>query len=742
MGMIRPVPVKFDDIDWRIELMLSPAQPEFVDVWVDDGSDGPWDDNGAWDYVKPAEPEVWFNVQRDVLEGDGVRWARGNETVHIEDLVPDTGTMTFSLNNSQANSAGLLSHYTPDHPNARQGFDIGTPARLRIAYQGIWYTRWVGRITEIEIVDGIFSERKVRVTAKDWWEEASNHILAVVPALTDVRTDQAIPALLAGMPIQPPGGTVLDEGLDILSLVFDDIRNGRTTAATELAKLMRSGGRDRCFIDANGALRYRNREADIASTENLWVLDGTMQDVQVRRSRYDIVNRVEVTANARRVGKDIGVLWSYQERTFIAPGQTLPVRAEFSDPDNPSVRVGAIDLQQLVPGLDYKLDLEPEIASGTPDTPTILRPDGVGFYTGLGAEAPALADEDDATGDEATWGHAMEKRSWTLSNPSVSAASNAAVTGVKVIVRVKHNPEAGSIEGGPTGGFFILYMGARLNGVDIPINLTGTQQPYFSGFASGFLGAEFEIPAPPGGGEWNVDAVKNLEIWRYWNWGGGHIVNPRLVKLEVHFTYASAPIDTDRTSNFTVVMTEGGSGADLAVKNNGTDGAYTTKLQVRGRPVFKDNAVTVFEHDLVSINGTPQKPGIGVRPETLNMDYQGDAALAQLYAGYYLSLRKAARNKAGGVTFCANLSDEHMNNALKREIGDRIGLVEEMTAQKAFTADAKPNGYHIIGERGVIEPGKIIRITWPLEPADPQVFWHAGIPGTQEVGITNVVGPA
>jgi hypothetical protein len=370
-----------------------------------------------------------------------------------------------------------------------------------------------------------------------------------------------------------------------------------------------------------------------------------------------------------------------------------------------------------------------------------LRPSGPGFYDAAGGDAAGLADEDDATGDNAIWGAAMVKRSWTLGDLPATTKSNAAIAGVRIVARIKHDPEAGNIDGSGSGGFFVFYPGLRLNGVDMPLKRTGTNAPHYDAYASGFHTAEFEAPNPPGGGEWTAQAIKDLEFWRYWNWGGGHVTNPRLCKLELKLTYASSPDDVDRTGKFAVTVVDGATGADFTVKNNGTEGAYITVLQIRGRPVLKYNPVTVSVQDDFLIDGDSETPGIGERQESINMDYQPDPNMAFMHARYVLYQRSVQRVRAVAVDFLGNLSEDHMYHALTREIGDRIGLVEEMTAQQAFTDEGSPRGYHIVGEEGSIEPGPVLNMTWFLDPADPQIYWHAGIDGQQEVGITNVVGP-
>jgi len=688
-----PIPVAWQDIQWRI-----------------------YANRGAG----------WESVSRDVLDAEGVTWDRGIDGGGPDAFTARSGTLTFTLNNSEVNSVGIRGFWSPGHPQHAMGWDVGTPLRLDIAFQGRWRTQWIGRADEITPEHGILGARRVFVKAKDWMEEAAEHKLKGLPTLDNVYAPDIIAALLSVMPIQPPGGTVMDIGLYKYPIAFDDVRDGKTTALTEFGKLGRSG-RDYIFVTKDGALRYQNHNGRLASTHNLFVLDGTMSDVSVTRSRRNMVNRIEVTTHPRRVSEDFVVLWSLEDRPFIGAGQTLPFRGEYIDPENPAERIGAVDVQDLVAGQDYIASIQQALASGVPDTPATLRPDGQGFYTGgSNGSAADLADGSDATGEQPTG--AMVKHSWTLSD--IAAASNAAVAGVRVDVRVLHSPGPGNIDGSGFGGFFVLYPGLRLNGIDLVAAAC-------DGYASGIHTFQRDFVLPPGGGVWNVGGANALEFVRHWNWGGDHTALPKLVEVEVHLLYAAAVEELDRTANISVALPngKGGNATDFAVTNNGPDGVYLTRLRIRGRPVFKYDPVTSFVEDAASI------ASIGEKLVTIDQSYQPDINRGLNTAKYLLYLHGGQTDRAESVSFLANLSEEHMNNALDREIGDRIGLREEMTGLSAFTADGKPKGWHIQSISGQILPGPILTMNWGLAPADSQQYWHAGVAGATEAGVGTVAGP-
>jgi hypothetical protein len=687
-----PVPVRCSDVEWRIY--------------------------GNFDGAN------WTDISRDVLESEGVSWDRGITGGGPNDRTASSGTLTFALNNSHKNSVGIVGFWSTSHVSARQGWDVGTPLRLDIAYQGRWVTQWIGRADEITPEHGILGSRRVYVAAKDWMEEAAEHKLKGLETLDNVTADEILTELLSVIPIQPPGGTVFDEGLDTYPLAFDDVRDGKTTAMTEFSKLANSG-LDYIFVTKDGALRYQNRNTRLASTHNLFVLDGTMRDVNVSRARKDIVSRIEVTVHPRRVSTEYAVLWSLEDKPLIAPGETLNFRGEFIDPENPAERIGAVDVQTpLVAGQDFLASIQQAVASGTPDTPIVLYPAATGFYTtGAAGSVSSLGDGSDSTGMTPTG--AGIKHSVTLTQ--ITAASGAAVSGVRFNVRVDHSPQG-------VYGFFVLYPQVRLNGIDLDIKTAGGRNSV-SSFTAGITQEFFEVPLPPGGGVWNVGTANEIEFVWSWNWAGDLSALPKLVHVDATLLYASAVEELDHTDDVTVVTTAGGNAADFAATNNGTVGVYLTRLQIRGRPVRKYDPVTSFVEDAASI------AQYGEQLVTVDQSYQADVNKGVQAAEYLLYLYGQRADRAEQVAFLANLSEDHMNAALDREIGDRIGLAEEVTGLRAFTADGEPSGWYIQHVAGRITPGPIVDMTWTLAPADSQQYWHADIDGQNEAEETTVAGP-
>src|SRR6185295_10526803 len=125
-------------------------------------------------------------------------------------------TASFTLRNDARNSGGLLGYYSPSHVNKRSGWGLGIGCRIRWTdpNTATTWTRFVGRIDAIDPTEGLYGERRVRVSVADWLDEAARWTLT--PAIGEQvgqRVDQILTAILAQMPRQPTA-TSFDVGAD------------------------------------------------------------------------------------------------------------------------------------------------------------------------------------------------------------------------------------------------------------------------------------------------------------------------------------------------------------------------------------------------------------------------------------------------------------------------------------------------------------------------------------------------
>lgn len=178
---------------------------------------------------------AWADVSADVRGPiSGNRGIMRNGPV---DRVGDPGYLSFAMDNSQGNSAGLLGYYSPGHANCRAGWTTGLPVRLQFTYGGYSPYKWYGHIKPngIEVTPGKYGPRDCKVSCHDWMGSAQAHELKGLAYVTNKRVNDALPLVHANMPIAPLA-TTFSIGEDIFPTVFD-LAKTRTTTYNEYIKL-------------------------------------------------------------------------------------------------------------------------------------------------------------------------------------------------------------------------------------------------------------------------------------------------------------------------------------------------------------------------------------------------------------------------------------------------------------------------------------------------------------------------
>ena len=205
---------------------------------------------------------AWLDITGDVLVDPSPRWNRGIMGNGPLDRVGSPGYLTFSLNNSQHNSASTLGYYSPGHPSALANWASGLPVRLSFEYEGLTYYKFYGRIKPdgIKVIPGQFLERRVDVTVHDYMAQAQAHEIKLLTLAENKRIDEVVPLIVANMPIAPLA-TDYNTGAYTFPTVFDTVR-GATTATAEFQKL------------ANSELGYIYVRGDFTNGETL-VVDGS-----------------------------------------------------------------------------------------------------------------------------------------------------------------------------------------------------------------------------------------------------------------------------------------------------------------------------------------------------------------------------------------------------------------------------------------------------------------------------------
>lgn len=307
---------------------------------------------------------AWTSVYADVLGDPSPSLTYGINGNGPQDRVAETGTFTFALKNSAANSGGLIGYYSPGHANCRSGFEIGIRVRVVIAYGGTSYYKFVGTLTALSVVPGAYGERKTLCTVVDWMDDAAKQKINNVATQVGKRADELLTTLIANVTRQPVS-TSFAEAQTAWPYALDTAQDESTTAMAELVKIADS---DLGYIyvigdtSAGGKLRFDDRRVRQAAAANSATLSSTMSDMDTNRDRERVANRVKAVVHPRVVDVDATTVLYTLDQTAppsIAPGASLVIFAPYTDPTTRAVRVGGTDMVTPVSGTDYAFGTGP-----------------------------------------------------------------------------------------------------------------------------------------------------------------------------------------------------------------------------------------------------------------------------------------------------------------------------------------------------------------------------------------------
>lgn len=302
----------------------------------------------------------WTDLTRDVLIEPGVRIEYGISGAGPLDLVASSGRLTFSLNNSTSNSAGVLGYYSLQHSARRSGFQLGISLRASMRvdpYDPPWFRKFEGRLVSAEAIPGVQGMRRTSCRAVDWMNEAANTRINLATQINK-RSDEVLSAVVAAVSRQP-ASLSFDVGATTFPYSLDNSQNG--SALSEIQKVCQSEY-GRCYIRGGmyqgGILRFEKRTARLTPLP-IAIFDGTMQDLSQSEDVSRIKNRVVATAHPRRVDAvDTTVLFAKpnQNNPAVAPSTPIKVTGRYTDPSNPSARVGGTNMRVPVATTDYLMN--------------------------------------------------------------------------------------------------------------------------------------------------------------------------------------------------------------------------------------------------------------------------------------------------------------------------------------------------------------------------------------------------
>lgn len=303
---------------------------------------------------------TWTDITGDVLASNEVSCSYGLPGAGLGDRVADTGQMSFTLNNSEKNVAGLRGYYTPGHVNAWSAWKLGTEVRLALTYGGTTYYKWRGYVNALEIPPGMHVRQAVSVRCVDWMDVAARGALrgadSAAQLQTSKRSDQVLRHLVGRFETPPPSVS-LGYGSDTYPYALDNSESETVSLMSEFQRLANS---ELGFVymkgdtTRGGVLTFESRMKRGQKTGSVFTLDHTkVLNLSSSYSVDDIVNEVQVQIFPRRVDTSNAILFTLQDRPDIARNTSRAFFCPFRDPADKATRVGGTSMVTPVATTDY-----------------------------------------------------------------------------------------------------------------------------------------------------------------------------------------------------------------------------------------------------------------------------------------------------------------------------------------------------------------------------------------------------
>ncbi len=297
----------------------------------------------------------WVSVTSDAVQ-DPIHIRRGIFSTDFKDRVADTGTLTLTLNNSAANSAGLMGYYSLDHANRRAYFGNSTRARINMKRASDYY-KFQGRLSDIQIEAGLLNPKRTYVTVADWMDVAARTPMPKLPILQNVRDDQVIQTILNAIS-EAPFETSLALGGYAYPYALTDVREGDTKIIGVLSSLMLSG-LGRVFVKGGPTSGEILTYIDIYWQVNLdeqapiAVFNDSMLKTTAQRKAFQRIKRATVRVYPMQSDGVLVTLYNLSTSIRIPAGEAITFTGTYTDP-NTGRSVSALDARTPVADDDYK----------------------------------------------------------------------------------------------------------------------------------------------------------------------------------------------------------------------------------------------------------------------------------------------------------------------------------------------------------------------------------------------------
>lgn len=263
-------------------------------------------------------------------------------------------------------------------------FEIGTLARFGVAWDGVYYPLFQGKVSSFDFVPGVYGEKIAEVTVEDqFWQLLNADFLPELE--TDVTTDTALrQPFERGVVVYPyrenywcldaVGSSELDDttvlfgdseaetalafdtGYTSIEYVGDNLERQLNTSVQGFIRdvtAAEAGGR--FYFDAvAGKYTFHNRGHDALNlTPDATLTNDDFESASYTRGK-DIVNAVTINYEPRVAGTAGEVLWTAGDVPFLVEGYSQRrITFRYQDPDDASARIGGMDFINPVADVDY-----------------------------------------------------------------------------------------------------------------------------------------------------------------------------------------------------------------------------------------------------------------------------------------------------------------------------------------------------------------------------------------------------
>ncbi len=329
---------------------------------------------GAYGTTTIEDPDAWTDVD-DIRSQEPVIIEYGIIGNTPSDRIANTGKLTFSLDNSEHNSAGQLGYYSTLNALRRTGFALNVPVRLALSCAsvdlGAPYYKFRGRLDVAQSDSGELSDRMTHCSALDQMDDWSTVLEPDLDPQLDRRSDEVVASILNALSsdLQPPARSI-ETGLERYPYSLDGGTGQRLSIKDRLNQIALSEF-GKMFIKGDttqgGTFAFQNRHHAPLNTTVLFDLedDIALDGLALETYRSNVYRSVAVTIHPVTVDTVDTVLYSLTStRVYISSGEvSASLFGPYRDPDTHE-QIGGRDFVGLFPGYDYTLN-SAEDGSGT-----------------------------------------------------------------------------------------------------------------------------------------------------------------------------------------------------------------------------------------------------------------------------------------------------------------------------------------------------------------------------------------